>query len=132
MSLRVQVVDGRVTNPPLSDVDRPALLATMRAAVPGTAGGDFQVVVRLMYDVLVARPSARKWPVVCPGRGQWSLFREIVLAASAADAPALESIEDDSVLAAVNVARWLLGLPQQPSLTPVVFVEPEARPVLAG
>jgi hypothetical protein len=86
------------------------------------------VTARIFHEVLELHPASRRWPVLSGGRIQPSLYKRAVMHAADGDDPgiaALLRVDEEEALLAANVARWMLQLPQQSSLT-LVFVTPPA------
>ncbi len=114
----LQVRNSVVTSPPLSSEQRKSLLDAMDQAEVGSEAGDFLVLIRVMWRVLRADASACRWPVVALQPGTQSLWRASIAASEPEEVSALVRARDDIALAASNVARFVLGLPQQESLLP--------------
>lgn len=114
--------DGLVTGPEWS-VERAAyLVREMRKAAPAPGLSDLLVLGRIFYDLFTEAPSTRYLPVLSRHETDKSLVQAMIEPARSADLPALERAEAEDVLAASNIARWVLRLPQQSSPF-VVFVE---------
>lgn len=119
--------DGVVLEKELDDDGSTVFLREVRKAKPDGGPGDILVLARLAHEVLTETSESRLWPLFsasAPSKAS-SLFKAMVLASRAEDAEALEGASDEDVLVASNIARWLIGIPQQTSTAAtVVFVDP--------
>jgi hypothetical protein len=113
--------DGVVTGC-WSECSSSLLLRKIRLSAPGDRLGDIFVIARLAFDVLSDHPGYKSVPVFSGSTRRTSLCLELMSIARGADWDAIERASDDDVIAATNIARWILQLPQQTS-SPIVFVD---------
>lgn len=104
---------------------RMAFRTTLRDAVPGSPQGDLLVLTRIMLRILESRALTRFRPVVSLNRDRPSLWQAAVLDATKEESAAFGDISDEMALEAANLARWVIGLPQQVCIYPLVFVSDE-------
>lgn len=105
------------------------LLGKIRDSVPGDELDDIFVIARLAHRVFSERKECRITPVFgSSSRGNTSTCLEMMRIADVEDWDAFERASDEDIVSGVNIARWILRLPQQTS-SPIVFVEgPRAIP----
>jgi hypothetical protein len=129
----VHTAGGKVVGPAWTDDLSRELLRALRLAAPDASPeSDFAVAARVFHEVLSLNPEAAGWPVFSNGRPRHSLFKEAVMQCrSGEEVDALcrvAEVDDTAILLATNVARWMLNLCQQDTLT-LVFV---SSPVIPG
>jgi hypothetical protein len=127
----LQTVDGMVVGPAWTEHRGRELLRFLRVTRPAAPDSpdideqptDVVVAARVFHEVLTLTPASIRYPVFS-ATSRHSLFRTAILHAhDSGDLAALCRLSDQSALQAVNVARWLMQLPQQHSLT-LVFAAP--------
>ena len=131
VSNTLDVADGVVVGPLWTEDLCRELVRALRTAAPAPDDPereefptDLLVAARVFHEVLTLAPGLARAPLFAANRERPSLFKRAVLHAHARpDLAALCRLSDLSALAAANVARWLLRLPQQSSAT-VVFSPP--------
>ena len=112
-----------MVDPIVSDLEfRESFCLAMKEAVPGTGESNLLVLTRVMFRVLSIYPLTRFRPVLSLDRHRPSLWQAAVLLSDHEEVAAFTDTDDEMALTAANLARWVLELPQQTSVFPIVFV----------
>lgn len=106
------------------DVCREVVRA-VRKATASDVRGRVAVLVRLAHEVLSERPEARDWPVFSPCSSTPRMYYYMLRAATYDDFDAFDVDDEFAEIRAVNVARWLLQLPQLTLEDGAVYDPPE-------
>jgi hypothetical protein len=122
--------DGMVIGPEWS-VDRAnRLVREMRKASPAPGDSDLLVLARWIHELFEERPQSRFWPTMARYEGDRSIYRALIDLCSWEEIDALYRAEPEDVLAASNMVRWVLQLPQQSSVVVVFKPLPDSEVVV--
>lgn len=97
------------------------LLRSIRKSVPGDWLGDVFFLAQLAHEILTEYPSYSSLPIFTENKRSTSLSLEILKLINGDEWDVVYRVSDDEFIAATNIARWILRLPQQTD-APLVFV----------
>jgi uncharacterized protein (DUF58 family) len=107
-------VDSEVIGPERSAENVCLLVREMRKAKPAPGLPDLLVMARVFHTLFTECPEMVERPILSRHEGDQSLLRSVLRWAEYEDWDAFERAEAEDYLAGANIARWVLGMRQQP------------------